>query len=45
MSCLLVFLEIVLFPEGGLCLFILMSEVGFEAGTEIDVPTPETAGD
>ena len=44
-SMLFVFLEIVLFPDSGFCLLVLVSEIGFEAGTKVDVPTPEPTQD
>ena len=39
----LVFLEIILFPDRGLRLLVLMGEIRLEAGAEVDVPTPESA--
>lgn len=36
-------MEIILLPKCCLCLFILVSEVAFEAWAEINVPAPETA--
>lgn len=40
---LLVLLEIVLLPEGGLDGVFLVSEIGLEAGAEVDVPAPDAA--
>ena len=40
---LLVLLEIILLSKIQLGLFVLMGEVGLEAGAEVDVPAPEPA--
>ena len=40
---LLVFLEVVLLPDGGFGLVVLVGEIGTEAGTEVDMPAPESA--
>ena len=40
---LLVLVEVVLSPQLGLRLFILMGEVGLPAGAEVDVPAPESS--
>jgi hypothetical protein len=40
-SPLLVLPEVVLFPDSGLGLFILMVEVSLEARAEVDMPAPE----
>ena len=37
----LILLEVILLAESGLGLFVLVGEIGLEARTEIDVPTPE----
>jgi hypothetical protein len=40
---LLVFLEVILFSEGSFGFLILIGEIGFEAGAEVDVPAPDAA--
>ena len=42
---LLILLEVVFLPDSCLRLVVLMSEVGFESGTEVDVPAPEPSED
>lgn len=45
LETLLVLPKAILFAQSGLCFVVLMREVIFPSGAEIDVPAPETARD